>query len=264
MVLAWALRLLLLAGAGGALAVALAGGGAKAVHPDAIYSCPMHPGVRGRVPGSCPICGMALVGAATRAEPGAADTPALGPADLVTVRPHVFPVPIRAPAWMDADGVIVALFYRDEAEAVSPGTRATFTAARPASASVPVALALRPSRVWDGETLELRFRATAAGRPASGTGTELGSVTIDGPPRPVLTVDENLIFTAGASRYVLVADPGGRSFRRRAVDVGRVINGRAVVVAGLAAGDQVVRRRAFFLDADQRAREASPGASPPP
>ena len=29
-------------------------------HPDALYTCPMHPEVRQRGPGSCPKCGMAL------------------------------------------------------------------------------------------------------------------------------------------------------------------------------------------------------------
>ncbi|HSS39592.1 MAG TPA: heavy metal-binding domain-containing protein [Polyangia bacterium] len=266
MVFAWALRLLLLAGAGGALAIALVEGGAKPVQPDAIYACPMHPGVRAHVPGPCPICGMALVAASPQRENGAADDPALAPIDLITVRPHLFPVPIRAPAWIGPDGAVVARFYRDEAEGLSPGIRATFTAARPLSAAVPVALLDGPPQVWDGETLELRFRATAAGGVAhgNGNGTEVGSVAVEGPPRPVLTVDESVVFTADDSRYVLVADPGGRSFERRAVEIGRVINGRAVVVAGLAEGDRVVRRRAFFLDADQRAREASLGASPRP
>ncbi|MES1209965.1 MAG: heavy metal-binding domain-containing protein, partial [Pseudomonadota bacterium] len=115
MVFAWALRLLLLAGAGGALAIALAGGGSTPVQPEAIYACPMHPGVRARAPGSCPICGMALVAAAGHGEESAADSPALAPTDLITVRAHLFPVPIRAPAWIGADGAVLARFYRDEA-----------------------------------------------------------------------------------------------------------------------------------------------------
>ena len=258
MVLAWVFRLLLLAGAGGALAVALVGGGAGPAQPDAVYSCPMHPAVRARLPGPCPICGMALV-APVRPDD---DSPPLGPIDLINVRPHLFPVPIRAPAWIGADGAVAALFYPEEAAGLSPGTRATFTAARPSSGAVPVTLNNRPPRVWDGETLELGFRATAPA--AVGPGAQVGWVSIAGPPKPVLTVDENVVFTAGESRYVLVAEGGGRTFERRAVQIGRVINGRAVVVAGLAEGDRVVRRRAFFLDADQRTREASLGASPPP
>ncbi len=83
------------------------------------------------------------------------------------------------------------------------------------------------------------------------------------PPKPVLTVDENVVFTAGEARYVLVPGRDGRTFQRRAVEIGRVINGRAVVVAGLAEGDRVVRRRAFFLDADQR-RVRLPGREPAP
>jgi Cu+-exporting ATPase len=32
----------------------------RARHPGAIYTCPMHPQIRRKAPGSCPICGMAL------------------------------------------------------------------------------------------------------------------------------------------------------------------------------------------------------------
>src|SRR6185436_18045702 len=35
-------------------------GSAAAADPDAIYTCPMHPEIRQRGPGACPICGMAL------------------------------------------------------------------------------------------------------------------------------------------------------------------------------------------------------------
>src|SRR5207247_2123726 len=41
--------------------------------PLAIYACPMHPQIRQAVPGSCSICGMALV------EPGAVSTRVRGP-----------------------------------------------------------------------------------------------------------------------------------------------------------------------------------------
>ena len=33
---------------------------AMAADPEAIYTCPMHPEVRQKGPGACPICGMAL------------------------------------------------------------------------------------------------------------------------------------------------------------------------------------------------------------
>jgi hypothetical protein len=260
--LAWALRLLLLAGAGGALAVALFGG-AKPVQVEAVYSCPMHPAVRAPGPGTCPICGMALVAGANGAEESATDSPALGPADLIIVRPHVFPLPIRAPAWIAADGSVTALLYRDEAASLSPGAAAVFSAAPPLSAVVPVTLTDRPPRVWDSEMLELSFRPTAA-TGAGSSRTQLGWVSVDVPPKPVLTVDENVVFTVGEARYVLVPDAAGRRFQRRAVELGRVINGRAVVVAGLADGDRVLRRRAFFVDAEQRSGEGSLGASPLP
>lgn len=255
--------MLLLAAAAGALASALFGG-TKPVPADAVYVCPMHPAVRARAPGRCPVCGMALVAAPSAPSDTAAAGDALGPADLLTVRPHLFPLPIRAPAWMAADGTVVALLYRDEADGLSREAPATFTAAPPLSAAVPVRLAgAGAPPVRDGETVEVTFRATtAAGKPGEG-GPEVGWVSVDVPSRPVLTVDENLVFTAGDARYVLVPSGDGRGgVQPRAVTLGRVINGRAVVVAGLVEGDHVVRRRAFFLDADLRAREAGLGAPP--
>ena len=36
------------------------GAGRRAADPEAEYTCPMHPEVRQKGPGSCPICGMAL------------------------------------------------------------------------------------------------------------------------------------------------------------------------------------------------------------
>src|SRR5687767_9071024 len=48
------------------------GGAAAAGDPNAIYTCPMHPEVRQKGPGACPLCGMAL-------EPVTADVADEGP-----------------------------------------------------------------------------------------------------------------------------------------------------------------------------------------
>ncbi len=259
--MAWALRLLLLAAATGALAVALFGG-PRPAPSNIVYSCPMHPAVRARAPGACPVCGMALVAAAPPAADTAADRAALPPTDLIFVRRHLFPVAVRAPAWIAPDGQVVARLYRDEAHGLSAGASGTFTPASHGSAAFPVALSDVPARPWSGEVVELTFRATASA--AAPEAPVVGWISLATPPAPVLTVDEKVVFTAGETRYVLLADRDGRVSERRPVELGRVINGRAVVVAGLAEGDRVVRRRAFFLDADQRAREASLVAGPPP
>src|SRR5438874_802670 len=43
---------------------------AKLAHDDRIYTCPMHPQVRQKGPGNCPICGMALEPVAVTADEG--------------------------------------------------------------------------------------------------------------------------------------------------------------------------------------------------
>jgi hypothetical protein len=52
--------------------------------------------------------------------------------------------------------------------------------------------------------------------------------------------------------YVLVASDDGRIFTKRAVALGRVWSGLAVVVAGLGEGEPVLAARAFFVDAERR------------
>ena len=258
---AWALRIALLAGAGAALSLALFDR-PPAERRVATFVCPMHPQIRSPIAGRCPICAMALVAEERAGAPSGGDGPGIAPGDLHTVRSYLFSTPTRAPAWIDPDGTVVALLYRDEAEGLEVGARATFSAALAPEAAVPVTLENVPPRAWDAETLQLRFRfeGTAAARPG-----EVGRVALTRPRRPLLAVEEDMVFTdEGGRRYVLVPTRDARSYERRPIEIGRVINGRAVVVAGLAEGERIVRRRAFFLDADLRVREASAAGTSPP
>lgn len=263
---AWALRILLLAAAGAALSLALF----EPTTSDrraAAYLCPMHPQIRALDPGRCPICGMALVSAERAGAFAEEAGPAIAPADLHTVRAYVFTTPTHAPAWIDADGAVVALLYRDEAEGLDAATSVTFSSATFSSATraPEVAAAVRPEstppRAWDRETLAVRFRFV--GPPPARPGAP-GWVDLPRTSRPVRAVEEALVFTDdGGGRYVLVPTPDGRSFERRAVEIGRVINGRAVIVSGLQEGERIVRRRAFFLDAELRSRAVSAAGSEP-
>jgi multidrug efflux pump subunit AcrA (membrane-fusion protein) len=256
---AWALRILLLVAAGAALSLALF----ERTTSDrraATYLCPMHPQIRAPNPGRCPICGMALVSERAAAPAGEAGPP-FAPGDLHTVRTYIFTTPTHAPAWIDADGAVVALLYRDEVEGLETATSSTFSSASAPEVAAAVTRESTPPRAWDAETLAVRFRFAG---PAPARPGAPGWVDVARAGRPVRAVEEALVFTDdGGGRYVLVPTPDGGSFERRAVEIGRVINGRAVIVSGLREGERIVRRRAFFLDAELRSR-AAPAAGDGP
>ena len=253
--LAWALRLALFALAAGAALHALWPRG-SAAQEAASFVCPMHPAVHSSAPERCPVCNMTLVPAAAAGEAARGEAAPIARDDLVAVRALRFPLPTRAPAWIDADGSVVALFYLDEIAGLGAGTPAAFQPAlspiaTAPPAAVPLALEKGSLRAWDEALRELRFRFVGDKGGRSG---ETGWVSISGPPRPVLALDEDLVFVGDGGRYVLVPARDGRSLERRRIQVGRVVNGRAVIVSGLREGEEVVRRRAFFLDADRRER----------
>jgi len=55
---------------GGGTASDQHGDGAHAEHEEPVWTCPMHPQIRGPDPGKCPICGMDLVEVATASDGG--------------------------------------------------------------------------------------------------------------------------------------------------------------------------------------------------
>ena len=224
--LVWGLRLLLLSVAAGAVLVAFSQS-SSSKHPIATFVCPMHPRVRASLPGRCPVCDMALIPAEEEDQISRGAEAAISPVDLATVRAVRFFQPPRAPAWIDADGSVVALLYRDEAEGLEPGAPATFLPALSPITARSIRLEDVPPRAWDETMVELRFRfdREPGSRPA-----EVGRVALSQLPRPVLVVEENLVLAGDGGRYVLVPSRDGRSFERRRVELGRVVNGRAVIV----------------------------------
>src|SRR6187455_1759286 len=120
-------RVILLVAAAAAVVIAFA---ATRAHeslgaPAVQYSCAMHPQVTSPGPGECPICRMALERvrtAAAPADPRAADAaPFRSSYDVMWARPRPAPREMRAPAWVDDDGDVVALFYNDEIAALDAG-----------------------------------------------------------------------------------------------------------------------------------------------
>jgi len=227
----------------------------------AAYSCPMHPEVRSSGPGSCPICHMALeTGATARAaDDGSLDAIALANVskhrivEFVRKRSLLFDArELRAPAFVDADGTLTAVFYADQIDAIAPGERAAFSAgAGPAAAVRRTADA--PAR-WDGSTSRIRFRSDGKRmRPG-----QAGWIEVPRKAREVLTVPVSAVLQSPAGPYVLV--PAGKDrFEKRAIEIGQTFakQGFAVVISGLQQHEPVVARASFFIDAERRLASAA-------
>jgi hypothetical protein len=179
--------------------------------------------------------------------------PPISASDLSVVQRHTFSQPVRAPARADRDGIVSALFYKDELASLAPDARAIFVPTASPAASLALRRTADPPRPWDDGITEVRFRCETEGALRA---DDAGRVVLP-PTPPVLVVPEDVVFSAAGGRYVLVASADGQSFSRRAVEIGRLINGRAVIVAGLGEGERVARRGAFLIDADQRLRHGA-------
>ncbi len=92
----WGLALLFVAMAAGLGFLVVEQGKADAARSqDATYTCPMHPTVKAREPGKCPICGMYLARVDASSP---APAPARDPARVPAPAPARDPVPVQAPA----------------------------------------------------------------------------------------------------------------------------------------------------------------------
>jgi hypothetical protein len=253
-------RLLLLLA--GAIGVVVAIARSSDVH-RAAYTCPMHPEVASPLAGDCPICGMALqmvAPSAARRTGGAVtlDKTDMHPFDVGPIVRRTLSVPIRAPASIDGGGVITALVYRSELDALAPDEQASFAASGP-DPKIAVRRGPGAPRPWDDATDLVEFRADAGGPPlAPGT---TGWVTVPAKPRPELVIPAIAVVWAGRSSSAFVASADGHTFTRRAIEIGPVYNGLGVVLAGLQAGERVAFGNAFLLDAEARLRSRGAGAA---
>src|SRR4051794_4466425 len=119
------------------------------------YVCPMHPEVTSSGSGECPICRMAL-----ELADGVESTPNLGaaPSRFDIARLRTFNQEIRAPAWVEARGLVLAVFYKDEVEPLGRAESISFCPAKNGSAKVQLHLARDPIVPWDGSTSLVSFR----------------------------------------------------------------------------------------------------------
>jgi hypothetical protein len=267
-----AVRALLLALAAAALAAAVAIGVRGRVETGApvVYACPMHPEVRGRAPGECPICRMALerVGrpAAAFTRANAAETADLAAVENVrrhnivdSVRRHSLLVPareLRGPASVGDDGVVTAVFYDDEIAALGADEVGTFTPTDTPQRSFGVErIAGAPER-WDRSTSRIRFHLVqAAARAAAPRAGQVGWLELEPRPRQVLTVPASAVLESPEGPYVLAWTGSGFTFEKRRIEIGETFlkQGMVVVLSGLHVNERVVGRATFFLEADRRA-----------
>jgi hypothetical protein len=266
-----ALRLLLLAVAAAALAAAVAIGVRDRSDDRAAvrYACPMHPEVRAKAPGECPICRMALerVGrpAAGPTRFSAADSADLAAVENVRrhnivdfVRRRSLLVPsreLRGPASVDSDGAVSALFYDDEIAALDEAELGTFTPTATPALAFTVRREAAPAERWDRSTSHVRFRFTVPG--PKGTpphGLDVGWVELAPRPRQVLAVPASAIVQSPEGPYVLAWTGVGFNFEKRPIEIGETFlkEGFAVVLSGLRVNERVVGRATFFLEADRR------------
>ncbi|HLK39937.1 MAG TPA: heavy metal-binding domain-containing protein [Polyangiaceae bacterium] len=252
-----AIRVVLLALAGGACAAAEWLGHVRGATVTSRFVCPMHPDVEASRPGACPICRMQL-------EPAAARDPPLEPSTFRVydfVRRRGFGQEVRGAAHVEDDGAVTALVYKDILPTLTADEKGVFSPSAAPAASYEVHPCPESATAWDRSTARVRFRADASSR-ALRAG-DVGWLRLAAKPREATAVPYSAILEDANGPYVLVASGDGRALARRSIEVGRVVGGAAIVLSGLRLRERVLVEGAFFVDAERELHhEASLELSP--
>lgn len=210
------------------------------------FRCPMHPEVFAAAAGECPICGMALEPAGERSDA----EPALPPRPYFdVVRQRTFGQDIVAPAMVAGDGVILAVLYKEELAALSPGGSGSFWKTGSPDATIGVRVSAVAPEPWDRSTARVRFEPSWGAPVLHG---DVGFVRLPGVRRDVLVVPAAAIFEGAEGPLVLVAPADDEALVRRPVEVGRVFGGSALVLSGVRPHERILVRDVPFYDAELR------------
>jgi hypothetical protein len=167
------------------------------------------------------------------------------------LRPRVLQGRPRAWAAVEERGRLVGLLFAEEVSGIPPGTEVRFHAPGLPEEGLRGRRTQEAPRPMPGDPSTVAVELESA--PGSRT-PPLGTVGwIDLPARafPALVVPSGAILPSPEGPVVLVREPADGHLVRRPVTPGRSSFGTTVLFSGVVAGDRVVLRDAFFLEAEE-------------
>jgi Cu(I)/Ag(I) efflux system membrane fusion protein len=164
---------------------------------------------------------------------------------------ELFTITDLSRVWIEAD------FYEYEVRALHVGQQAKVTLPFDPSRELTGRVTyIYPTLNPDSRTLRVRLEFQNPGftlKPAMFANVELPLDATDG-----IVIPDSAVIDTGERQVVFVSLGGGR-FEPREVRLGVRSSGKAQVLSGIAAGDQVVTRANFLLDSESQLRAAVAG-----